>query len=185
VAIAATTAQLVDFGVYDQRLRALNMMTHNSIFGIASLTALALAVAASFVASFRGTERRLELACLGGLLSVLLALRVAQPPHVLLLALPVSVAALALLWTIAPPGETRRILRDGCIVLVGAFVVHGIGAWIVQRLGLGPDSWGYQLKAVVKHTGELAGWVLVAFALTAVALGRAPARRRSLVGEPS
>ena len=43
LAVAATTAQLVDFGVYRQRLKLLDMMTHRSIFGIASLAVLAIA----------------------------------------------------------------------------------------------------------------------------------------------
>jgi hypothetical protein len=175
VAVAATTAQLVDFGVYDQRLQALNMMTHNSVFGIVSLVALAVAVVASLVAAIR--ERKPRFAVLSGLLATLLALRLAQPSHVLLLALPVSTAALALLWTSAPDGPSRRVLRDGCIVLVIAFVAHGIGAAIVSWLGLGPETWAYQVKALVKHSGELAGWILVAAALTLVALGR-PRRQR-------
>ena len=62
------------------------------------------------------------------------------------------------------------MLRDGCIVLALAFLVHGVGAAIVSWLGLGPETWGYQLKALVKHSGELAGWLLVAAALTLLAL---------------
>lgn len=170
VAIAATTAQLIDFGVYDQRLQALNMMTHTSVFGIVSLVALAVAAVASLAAAVRGRERRFAL--LSGLLAVLLALRIAQPSHVLLLALPVSTGALLLLWTAAPSGAARRVLRDGCIVLVVAFVAHGVGAAIVSWLGLGPQTWAYQLKALIKHSGELAGWILVAAALTLLALDR-------------
>jgi hypothetical protein len=177
IALAATTAQLVDFGVYDQRLRPLDMMTHNSIFGVVSLAALGIAVLASWAAAVRGPGRRLELAVLGGLLALLLALRIAQPAHVLIVALPVSAVALVLLWTTAPPGAARRVLRDGSIVLVAAFVVHGIGAKIVSMLGLGPETWGYQLKAVVKHSGELAGWVLVALGLSSIVVQRDRARR--------
>jgi hypothetical protein len=186
VAIAATTTQLIDFAVYDQRLRALDMMTHNSIFGVVSLAALGVATVAAFVATVRRPTRRAELFTLGVLLAVLLGLRLAQPSHVLLLALPVSTAAVVLLWRTAPPGTARTVVRDGCVVLVAAFIVHGIGAWVVARLGLGPQTWGYQLKAVVKHTGELAGWLLVASALTLTALERvpgAPSRRR--VGAPA
>jgi hypothetical protein len=179
IAVAATTAQLIDFGVYDQRLRPLDMMTHNSVFGVVSLAALGIAVLASWAAVLRGPERRVELAVLGALLALLLALRVAQPAHVLIVALPVSAVALALLWTTAPPGATRRVLRDGSLVLVLAFVVHGIGSKIVSMLGLGPETWGYQLKAVVKHSGELAGWVLVALGLSSIVAQRDRAARPS------
>ena len=131
VALAASTAQLVDFGVYDQRLRAWDMMTHNSVFGVVSLAALGVAVLAALATAIQDDERRVQFACLSGLLGLLLALRIAQPPHVLLLALPVSVAALGLLWTAAPAGTARRVMRDGCIVLALAFLVHGVGAAIV------------------------------------------------------
>jgi hypothetical protein len=172
IAVTASTAQLIDFGVYDQRLEALNMMTHDSVFGVVSLVALAVAVLAALAAAIRGTDQRATFGALSALLALLLALRVAQPPHALLLALPASVAVLALLWTAAPAGAAQRVLHDGCIVLALAFLVHGVGAAIVSWLGLGPDTWGYQLKALIKHSGELAGWVLVAAALTLLALDR-------------
>jgi len=179
VALAASTAQLVDFGLYDQRLRPWHMMTHNSVFGVVSLAALGVAVLAALATAIQDDERRVQFACLSGLLGLLLALRIAQPPHVLLLALPVSVAALGLLWTAAAAGTARRVMRDGCIVLALAFLVHGVGAAIVSWLGLGPETWGYQLKALVKHSGELAGWLLVAAALTLLALER---KRKPKVG---
>ena len=174
IAIAATTTQLIDFAVYDQRLGPLDMMTHNSIFGITSLAALALAAVASLAAALRGGERSRELVGLSALLALLLALRIAHPAHVLLIAVPLGAAALTLLWSAAPGGTARRVLREGCIVLVVAFVVHGIGTKVVSMLGLGPETWGYQLKAVVKHSGELAGWVLIAGGLVAAAAAARP-----------
>jgi hypothetical protein len=185
IAIAATTAQLIDFGVYDQRLRSLDMMTHNSIFGIVSLTALGVAAAASLAAAVVRNEGRREFAALGGLLVLLLALRIAHPAHVLLIALPVSAAALVLLWTTAPPGPSRRVVRDGAVVLVLALIVHGIGEKIVAMLGYGPQTWAYQLKAVVKHSGELAGWVLVAAGLSSIVVRRerSTSRLAAQIGE--
>jgi hypothetical protein len=162
LAVAATTTQLIDFGVYGRRLRLLDMMTHRSIFGIVSLAVLAAAACACTLLTLVARDRRGRLASLGAILAFLLALRLAQPPHVLLLALPASAAALALLWTAELPGPARRVLREGCVVLVLAFVIHGVGEKIVADLGYGPETWAYQIKAVVKHSGELAGWALVA-----------------------
>jgi hypothetical protein len=166
LAIAATTAQLIDFGVYGQRLRLLDMNTHRSIFGIVSLAVLAVAACACLLQS-----RRRTFAALGAILALLFALRIAQPAHVLLLSLPATAGAFVLLWTAPLPEPTRRLVREGCIVLVAAFLVHGVGEKLVAELGYGPDTWPYQLKAAVKHTGELAGWALVAGAL-ALALPR-------------
>ena len=162
LAVAATTTQLIDFGVYGQRVRLLNMMTHRSIFGIVSLAVLVAAACACVLLALGERDQRKRLASLGALFVALLALRIAQPPHVLLLALPANAAALVLLWTAPLSGSARRVLRDGCIVLVLAFGVHGIGEKVVADLGYGPDTWAYQIKAVVKHSGELLGWSLVA-----------------------
>jgi hypothetical protein len=162
LAVAATATQLIDFGVYGQRVRLLNMMTHRSIFGIVSLAVLAAAVCACALLMLGERDHRRRFASLGALLAALFALRIAQPPHVLLLAVPANAAALVLLWTAPLPAAARRVLRDGCIVLVLAFGVHGIGEKVVADLGYGPDTWAYQIKAVVKHSGELLGWALVA-----------------------
>jgi hypothetical protein len=178
LAVAATTTQLIDFGVYHQRVRVLDMMTHRSIFGITSLAVLAVAACACALLTLVERDHRGRLASLGAILALLLALRLAQPPHVLLLALPASAAALALLWRVELPGPARRVLREGCVVLVLAFVIHGVGEKIVADLGYGPDTWAYQIKAVVKHSGELAGWALVAGGLI-LSLLRAPRRRTS------
>jgi hypothetical protein len=177
--IAATAAQLIDFAVYDQRVRLLDMMTHRSIFGVVSLAALATAAIACAVAAMCRGPRRRDSALLAALLALLLTFRVTRPAHVLLIAFPVSALALALLWVVAPEGGARRLLREGCVVLVLAFAVQGIGGRIVSELGRGPDTWLYQLKAVAKHSGELAGWVLIAGGMTAVAADCARRRRPS------
>jgi hypothetical protein len=182
LAVAATTTQLIDFGVYGQRLKLLDMMTHRSIFGIVSLAVLAAAACACSLLWLLERDGRRRLAPLGAILVFLLALRLAQPPHVLLLALPASAAARALLWTAELPGPARRVLREGCVVLVLAFVVHGIGEKVVADLGYGPDTWAYQVKAVVKHSGELAGWALVAGGLILALLRTRPRAAVTLSG---
>jgi hypothetical protein len=179
LAAAATTTQLIDFGVYGRRLRLLDMMTHRSIFGIVSLAVLATALCACVLLTLVARDHRRRLALLGTVLAALLALRLAQPPHVLLLALPASAAALALLWTAAPQGSARRVVQEGCVVLVLAFGIHGIGEKIVADLGYGPETWAYQIKAVVKHSGELAGWALVAGGLILSLLRTRPRRSSS------
>jgi hypothetical protein len=174
--VAATATQLIDFGVYGRRLKLLDMMTHRSIFGIVSLAVLAAAAGACALLTLVERDRRRRLASLGAILAFLLALRLAQPPHVLLLALPASAAALALLWKAAPPGPARRVVQEGCAVLVLAFVIHGVGEKVVADLGYGPETWAYQIKAVVKHSGELAGWALVAGGLFLALLHARPRR---------
>jgi hypothetical protein len=180
LAVAATAAQLVDFGVYGQRVRLLDMMTHRGIFGVVSLAVLAVAACACVLL------RRRSFAALGAILAFLFMLRIAQPPHVLVLSLPATAAAFVLLWRAPLPAPVRRLVREGCIVLIAAFVVHGLGEKLVAELGYGPDTWAYQIKAVIKHSGELAGWALVAAGLV-LALSRQAlaARGGPAVHEPT
>jgi hypothetical protein len=152
--------------------------THRSIFGVASLAVLAIAACVCVLL------RRRMFATIGAILAFLFVLRIVQPPHVLLLALPASAAAFVLLWNAPLPGPARRVVREGCVVLVAAFVVHGIGEKVVAELGYGPETWAYQIKAVVKHSGELAGWALVAGGLVLALPRRASAPRRAAVQEP-
>jgi hypothetical protein len=181
LAVAATTAQLIDFGVYGQRLRLLDMTTHRSIFGVASLAVLAVAACAALLLAAAQQGRRRPFTALAAVLAFLFVVRIAQPPHVLLLSLPATAAAFVLLWTAPLPPSLQRLVREGCIVLAAAFVVHGVGEKVVAELGYGPDTWAYQVKAVVKHSGELAGWALVAGGLALALPRRAPAVRAAAV----
>jgi hypothetical protein len=156
-AAAVVIMQFVDYGVFHLRVRALDGLTHASIPGVASLSALAMAACGSFAVAATGRRSSMTWVALGGVLLCVLALRLAHPIHVLVFGLPVMAAALALLLM-----QHVRLLRDGCVVLAGSLIIHAFGSEIVSALGYGVDSWAYQVKAVVKHGGELAGWLLVA-----------------------
>jgi hypothetical protein len=43
--------------------------------------------------------------------------------------------------------------------------VHVLGPHVVQALGWGTDSWAYQVEVGLKEGMELAGWLLLVFAL--------------------
>jgi hypothetical protein len=43
---------------------------------------------------------------------------------------------------------------------------------VVDRLDLATDSWLYQLKEIVKHSGELAAWMLIGSGLLILRLGQ-------------
>jgi hypothetical protein len=121
---------------------------------------------------------------LAGLLTLLLALRLAEPPHVLLIALVAAAVALVLLWRIGYAHEQgRRLLRIGCALLVGSYAVHAFGTVVASALGYRVDSWAYRLKVAVKHAGELAGWFVVSAGLGSLLSARrhesAPGARRS------
>jgi hypothetical protein len=145
-ALAAT--HLVDYGVFGLRYQVLDAGTHASLFGALSL--LALAVAAVVAIRVRPA--------LAALLAILLVLRLASFPHVLVVAVPFLLAALVLMWRLSPLA---------CVLLVVSYTVHGPGEWVVRELGIGYDTWVYQTKIVLKHACELGGWMLLTAALLA------------------
>jgi hypothetical protein len=176
VVVAQTTTQLVDFGFYDLRIDALNSNRHASVFGVASLLAQG---AAALAAALRlaGPRRRGTWASITALIAALLYARVSVEFSTTLLLVPVA-ALFWLLWraTVDDPPPARTALRAGLCLLVGSFAVHVVGPEIVSALGYSGDSWPYQVKGVLKHGGELGGWILVATGLVA---GAAPRTRRA------
>lgn len=172
LACGAAAAQFVDFGLFDLRLRWLDMATHASVFGVVSILALTAALAlATLLALFNAGDRTLlALPCV---LAIILALRVLHPPRVLLYAVPFGVAAFVLLWRLAPRTRGSGLVRAGCVALVLSYAIHAVGTTIVTELGYGPMSWPYQIKLVIKHSGELMGWTLVAAGLADLLEGRA------------
>jgi uncharacterized membrane protein YfbV (UPF0208 family) len=176
VVIAQTTTQLVDFGLYGLRIGALNSNHHASVFGVASLLAQG---AAALAAALRltGSRRRGMWALVTALIAALLYARVSVAFSTTLLLVPV-IALFALLWraTADDRAPARTALRAGLCLLVCSFAVHVVGPEIVSALGYTGNSWPYQVKGVLKHGGELGGWILVATGLLA---GAEPRTRRA------
>jgi len=161
---------------YGLRDHILDSSSDNSVGG--ALTALLLAstvVVAWLVALVRrSTQTVLLAACI----SIVFAFELTDPPHRVAISAPFGLLAVALLWRLASSDRLAGpLLRAGCVVLGMAFVGHSFGSWLVNRFDLGPDSWLYQLKAIVKHSGELAAWALIAFGLWVLRLDQ-PLKRR-------
>ena len=60
------------------------------------------------------------------------------------------------------------MIRTGCVVLVGSYLVHAFGGVLLSASGYGRHTWPSEARLLVSHSGELAGWVLVATGLAAV-----------------
>jgi hypothetical protein len=171
---AQTTAQLVDFGLFDSRITAIDSNRHASVFGALSLLAHgAAAMAVARTAAVSKHRRAWVIAAV--LIAVLFALRLSGVGTGgvgrFLLLLPPAAALLVLLWYLSSeePARARAVVRAGLCLLVLSYVVHGFGAKLVTELGYGGDSWLYEVKGVLKHGGELGGWILVAAGVAAFA----------------
>lgn len=181
VALAAVVAQavtqVIDFTVYDLRIGALNSDVHASIFGIMSLAAeFVMAVAAGF----RGfhSEQRVRWFILAAIAGSLVAVRAALPGSAAAFAAP-CVVVFALVWSLTSADRTRArsMVRVSLYLLTFSFAVHIVGLKIVHELGFGGNTWPYEIKCLLKHSAELAGWILLA---AGVLGGMLPARTRAL-----
>lgn len=84
---------------------------------------------------------------------------------------PVLALAFILLWTLALQVgvELARFIQSG-LVLLGASLVLEVTSAAFFYAGLDHGDLPYELEVVVEEGAELAGWVLIAAALTAIAI---------------
>ena len=155
-------AQAIDFGFFQLRIGALDSDSHASIFGVVSLAAQALAALA---AAGRSRTRHWSTGwmALAVLTTLLLVVRVGVSFRAALLLGPVAVL-FVLVWylTSSDPKPARTVVRVGLAALVFSYAVHAFGPHIVATLGYAGNTWPYQVKGMLKHSAELAGWMLVA-----------------------
>ena len=75
---------------------------------------------------------------------------------------PALAVLLALLLREAREVEvtSRHLLRIGCALLVGSYVLHLLGGSLTDAVG-GEHSWTFQLGAALKEGTEVTGWLTV------------------------
>lgn len=174
IAFAQVVTQVIDAAAFDLRIAALNSDSHRSVFGVISLGAQAATAVAVGVRCL-SPSRRAAWLTLAGLTAVLLVARALVPSEPAAFALPVAVAFVLFWWLTATDyRRARTVVRVGLFVLAFSFVAHVVGPRVVTHLGYGVGSWPYELKGILKHSTELAGWVLVG---TGVLAGWFAARR--------
>jgi hypothetical protein len=165
VAAAAVATQCIDYGVFNLRFRFLDMDTHASVFGVVSLMALVAATGIALVNARSAPVSARRRFLLPALLFGLLVLRLLHPVDVLLIALPVAVITLALLWSSAErrTDRARALVRTGCVFLVCSYFTHLFDTTVLSTSNRDAiDSWPIQVELMVRHVSELVGWALVA-----------------------
>lgn len=168
--VLSAAAQIVSYH-YGLRDHILDSSSDQSIGGALTAALLAATVAAAWLLAL--ARRRPQPVLLAACVSVVFAFELADPPHRVAISGPFGLVAVVLLWRLASSDELARpLIRAGCLVLGVAYVGHSSGSWLVDRLGLGPYSWLYQLKSIVKHSGELAAWTLIGSGLAVLRLGQ-------------
>jgi hypothetical protein len=168
---AAITAHLIDFGVYNLRIRALDAGVGSSPVAWVSPAALTIAL----VSTIPLARRRRVTALLVPVLAVVLVLATRHLgeslPHWQVLLLPPLGLALFLLWREADALHplAGRVCRAGCVLLVCAFALHAFGPAVLHAFGVKDYSWPDQVKIALKEGLEIGGWLLVASGLATTA----------------
>ena len=82
---------------------------------------------------------------------------------------PLLAAAFVLLLRLsrASPARERRFIRGGMALLVAAIALEAIST-VQFRLGWEKRTWPFEIEIVLEEGAELAGWIVIAAAVTAI-----------------
>lgn len=173
VVLAASAAQLINYGFLGERIAALDPGSDDGVFGAAADIALLAAAVSAWVLAARSRAARPVAAVLAGLLTFLAADHVTglhnHIPHWLAFYLPVLAASFICLVAVARSlggGSLFRLIGTGLLLLAFSLFLHVFGPRLLLDLGLSDyTGWAYQIKALIKHGTEVAGWSLIALGL--------------------
>jgi hypothetical protein len=178
-------SQLINFGVYNLRLRAFDSDYHTSVFGVVSILAQ---VAAAAVSGWRGTRlerHRWAWFALGALLAGLVVVRGLTHFNATALAVPLACVFCLVCWlTWRDHRGPQLVVWTGLALMVASLLLH--------KVGLAADSstasdytWPYQILTVVKHGCELSGWMLIALGIAAGSVTSPSGIRRRVLHPPT
>ena len=164
--------QLINYGVFDLRVAALDTDTHASVFGVLSILAEAVAAAAITWRGTRAERYRAAWIALGAIVAGLILMRTLTTFNAAALAVPlVGVFVLVCCLTWHDPHAARTVTWAALVLMATSLVLHQVGL-DADVLVYSTRSWAYQLTAVAKHGCELAGWLLLATGVIAGIEGR-------------
>ena len=167
VVLAQTASQWIDFSVFHLRLRLLDSDHHKSIFG--ALSVLAQAVAAAAIGMRAASMRRgagLVVAAALAALTVPRALMNYVPSFerydVAVLVAPLAIVLLVLfVLTFGDARRTRYMVWGSLVCLTCSFALHAVGPQADDATYTATQTWSYQLTGMLKHSAEMAGWMLL------------------------
>jgi hypothetical protein len=84
---------------------------------------------------------------------------------------PILLVLSVSIWRLSAGTDQSATVRLGLTMLLVSFGFHVFGPLVVNAIGWGSNSWGYQVKGVLKQGTELAGWLFVVPALWRLAVG--------------
>jgi len=171
VVLAGSAAQLVGYGFFHGRVPALDSASDGGLFGLVGDVSIATATVAAWIVLIRVRPVSVIMVALPPALTFLTLDKVFRLhdhiPHWLVFYLPVLAATFVAVAAVARGLSPRslRLTAIGLALLIGSFALHQYGEWLLYHLGGSDAGWMFQVKAVVKHGSEVAGWFLIALGL--------------------
>ena len=171
IVLAGTAAQLIGYGLFHGRVPALNSAADGGLFGLVGNISIAAATLAAWLVLLRIRPRTIATVALPVLLSFLTVDKIFRLhdhiPGWLVFYLPVLSATFVAIAAVARLLSPRcfRLTTIALALLVGSFLLHEYGEWLLLHLGGSTTGWMYQVKAAVKHGLEVAGWLFIALGL--------------------
>jgi hypothetical protein len=172
VVLAGTAAQLIGYGLFHGRVSALDSASDGGVFGLVGDISIATATVAAWIVLIRVRPVSVAMVALPPALTFLTVDKLVRlhdhipdwPVFYLPVLAATFLAAAAAARRLSP--RCFRLTAIGLALLLGSFILHQYGEWLLYRLGSSSTGWMYQVKAVVKHGLEVAGWFMIALGLT-------------------
>jgi hypothetical protein len=164
---------LVDFRVYDFRIRLLDSGYQWSWSQIAATAAFAAGAGVGCIGAMRATGRRRAWWAIAGLFGFFcidgatrLHAHIGLWP---LIYAPLLGGLLVAIGIVSWDTDLAPTVAAGIGLLFGSLAIHVFGHELVRAAGWGIGSWPYEIKVALKEGTELAGWVLLVPALAQLA----------------
>jgi hypothetical protein len=162
--------QLIGHGFFDDRVKILNSVSEGGFFGLVGEIALASTAFAAWVVLLRLRPISSVTVALPPILTFLAVDKIwglhDQIPRWLTFYLPLLAVTLVAVAAIARRMSARciRLAGAGLALLLASFLLHQLGEQLLLRLGASSTGWLFQIKVVIKHGTEVAGWSLITLA---------------------
>jgi hypothetical protein len=182
VVLAGAAGQLIGYGLFEGKVAALDSTADGGVFGVIGDVSIIGAACAAWTLFVRTRPVTISTAGLAPLLTFLAVDKVIRlHDHIhgwLIIYLPVLGMTLLSVVVIARHLSPRsaRLALIALTLLTGSFLVHLFGEQALELVAA-PAGWAYQLKGIIKHAAEVAGWLLLALGLVVALQDRANSDR--------
>lgn len=171
VVLAGAAAQLIGYGMFEGKVPALDSSADGGIFGIIGDVSIVAAASAAWMVLIRVRPVTIYTAGLPLLLTFLAVDKVLRVhdhiPGWVVIYMPLLGLTLLAVVVVARHLSVRsaRLAVIALTLLAASFLIHLFGTQALQLIPAPAAGWAHQVKGIVKHGAEVAGWLILALSL--------------------